>query len=150
MATPKVFAGRIRKISGYVVANSPILVKKAAFAIDAQVVVATPVDTGRARSNWVVGLNGPVTEEVTNFPKGKNKSTKQAATQKAINDGSFRILQHLEGQSIYISNNLNYIMKLNQGTSDQAGKNFVEKSIAAGVAAIRGVKLLKNNGIGIF
>jgi len=143
MADANQFAKRMAKLAFNIEANSSETVQKAALAIDAQVVISTPVDTNRARSNWLVGINGPITEETDDFPKGKKGSGGAAATRAAKEKGKRQILKHKPGQSIYISNNVKYINDLNRGTSIQAPAMFVQMGVLAGVKAVKGVKLLK-------
>jgi hypothetical protein len=44
-------------------------------------------------------------------------------------------------QDIHITNNLDYIMDLNQGSSAQAPAAFVEEAVDAGVKAARATKI---------
>lgn len=83
-------------------------------------VMLTPVDTGRAKGNWFVGLNKSVraTEE------DRRQST-------ALSDGLNVIggAKAMKYPEIVLSNNLPYIESLNNGTSDQAPKKFIETEI---------------------
>ena len=81
----------------------------------------TPVDTGRARGNWFVGLNTP------NRTVSENRS---AST--ALSDGTATInkTESVVYPSIIISNNLPYIERLNDGHSQQAPAKFVESEIS--------------------
>ena len=142
MATPEQFAKNMAERGLKIEINSSKAVQRVSLAIDAQVVVATPVDTGRARSNWRVGIDAAVTDETNRFPMGMRGSSGQAAAAKAINDAKEIILKQKPGQAIFISNNVKYIGDLNRGTSKQAPKLFVQKAIIAGANAIRGVKIL--------
>lgn len=112
------------------------IVRKAALAADQAVVTATPVDTGRARSNWIVSLNSPAT---TTKP-----TTGAGAANDAITQGAGEIGRFAETDSaIYITNNLPYIQRLNDGYSKQAPANFVQQAIERGVSAIKGARVLK-------
>ena len=122
--------------------NADKLVKKVALVIDSHVVLGTPVDEGRARSSWVVGISKPSRLVPKNFPKGKDGSTRAEAGQKSIKRAQERIASRKSGQTIVISNNVSYIGDLNDGTSDQAPKNFVELAILTGIRSIKGVKLV--------
>lgn len=92
--------------------------KKDALLIDRGVVLATPVDTGRARANWIVSLGDPVT--TTTEEQGESVSFAQ---------GQAEILKQKGFQRIIIQNNLPYIKKLNDGHSKQAPKKFIERVI---------------------
>lgn len=82
------------------------------------VIVATPVDTGQARSNWrvKVGSIDGTTDESTD-KSGQGAISKGIAT---IQSGGGL------GKIVYLSNSLKYIEKLNDGWSMQAPKNFMQ------------------------
>ena len=122
--------------------GSANLQRRTALAVHQTVVVGTPVDEGRARSNWNVA-NGGVDETVrdTAVP-GSMGSTGDANTAAAIARGRNIIARHRRGQSIHITNNLPYIEALNNGSSAQAPAGFVEEAIAAGNAAARRGRVL--------
>lgn len=86
------------------------------------VVLATPVDTGRARGNWQASLSAPIKAEIKRIDK---------SGQSAINAGNSEIgkARDVEYPVIFITNNLPYISALNAGTSDQAPEKFVETVI---------------------
>ena len=85
-------------------------------------VLATPVDTGRARGNWQVSVSRPINSQSKDFDKGGgatiNKGVAETAKAKII---KYPIL--------WLTNNLPYIEALNNGHSDQAPKKFVEAAI---------------------
>jgi len=100
------------------------------------VVFLTPVDTGRARANWFVGVGGPNTERKDTNPGAKGNQGFAGS----FEQGKRKILTTPAiGQDIYLSNNLPYISKLNEGSSDQQPAGFVERAIQAGVNTIRGL-----------
>ena len=84
------------------------------------VTFASPVDTGRFRANWVVGLNSPDNNE---YP---NRTSANAAKQRA--NSQIKRFEYTGNQVIYINNNLPYARRLNNGYSQQAGKLFVERA----------------------
>lgn len=81
----------------------------------------TPVDTGRARSNWNVDINIVDVQivEPTSKDPGPEKALSAIARYK-LNDVA------------YISNNLPYIRRLNEGYSQQAPAAFVETAVDIG------------------
>lgn len=125
------FGRNMREHGERVEENAAAIVRKCGLAVDATVVIATPVDSGRARGNWQVQLNGPAsgTLEVTD---------KTGAG--AIAQGQAAIAGHQPGGSIHITNNLPYIGRLNEGWSAQAPAGFVQKAVLAGLAAVRGAR----------
>lgn len=84
------------------------------------VVLDTPVDTGRARGNWQASLNSPIssTLPVNDTGGGSTISKGAGVSQKAK-----------LGDSIFYTNNLPYIGRLNDGSSAQAPRMFVEANV---------------------
>ena len=87
--------------------------KDYAFALYSSIVKKTPVDTGRARGNWQVTVGAPASDEVETTrktPKGRE------------------IIPEPNGdESIFITNNLPYITKLEYGGYTTKGET--EKTI---------------------
>ncbi len=138
MADLRQFAGRIRVIGQRIEQNADAMVRKVALAVDSAVVIGTPVDTGRARSNWQVNIGSPADGTREAYSEGKDGSTGGANAQAAIDQGKAEIGKYRGGSSIHITNNLPYIGRLNDGWSAQAPAGFVEKAVLVGVAAAQG------------
>lgn len=122
------FSARIRDIGRQVESNSVEVMKTVALVVDQAVVSATPVDTGRAKTNWIAELNHP-SSQITNIadPSGSTALSQARTTIASVRQGS----------TIHITNNLPYIQRLNDGYSAQAPAGFVEQSIQIGVDAVR-------------
>ena len=108
------------------------LLAQTSLAVLGQVVMATPVDTGRARSNWHLDVDKPVrttTEDTTS----QNLEEGRAASETVKGD-----------DTVYISNNLPYIERLNDGHSKQAPANFVE---SAAIIARRKIAEIAKRGL---
>lgn len=97
--------------------------QKVVLAADSTVVLATPVDTGRARGNWLPSIGTPREETLRDKfdPSGQN----------AIAEATALVSSVKAGDTVYISNNLEYIQALNEGHSQQAPAGFVEKAVQA-------------------
>jgi len=147
MADLRQFAGRIRVIGKRIEKNADAMTRKVALAVDSAVVIATPVDTGRARSNWQVNLGGPASGTRDALDPGKEGSTSGPNAQAAIEQGQTEIAKYKGGSSIHITNNLPYIGRLNDGWSAQAPSGFVEKAVLVGVAAAQGAGSLLQNAL---
>lgn len=147
MTDLRTFAGRIKVVGKRVEDNADRLTRKVALAVDAAVVIATPVDTGRARSNWQVSLGEAASGTREAFSEGKDRSTESANTQAALEEGKAVISEYKGGTDIHITNNLPYIGRLNEGWSAQAPSAFVEKAVLVGVAAVQGAGGLLQNAI---
>lgn len=82
------------------------------------VVLKTPVDTGRARSNWQLSINIPKTD------------VKKTTNNTAVADGNNTLRTIKLGEDIYITNNLPYIGRLERGHSKQAPRGMVALTLA--------------------
>lgn len=141
------FARRMRRYGKMVEDNANLTKRKAALAVDATVVLATPVDTGRARSNWQASLGAPAAGQREAYAEGTAGSTAAANTTEALNQAKAVISGSVPEQAVHITNNLPYISRLNEGWSAQAPMAFVQKAVLVGLDAIRGTRLLvKSNG----
>ncbi len=123
----------------------------AALAVDQTIVLATPVDTGRARSNWLVTTDAPSDQMISPYAPlapGKDpfKIGEGQNANAAMDQGKQVIAQVLPGQSVCVTNNLPYIGRLNEGYSAQAPANFVEAAIDAGLKAVAGARIDTGKG----
>jgi hypothetical protein len=86
------------------------VVQGAALTVDQAAVLSTPVDTGRARGNWIATIGSPATnaDQEPDKPGYATIAKAEAAVRQ------FKI-----GDIIYISNNVEYIVPLNEGHSPQ-------------------------------
>ncbi|WP_163998676.1 HK97 gp10 family phage protein [Pyxidicoccus caerfyrddinensis] len=97
------------------------VVRKAALGVLANVVTASPVDTGRFRGNWQVGVGGRPSGEVEGADKD-GAATLAAA--KSVLDGAE------VGDTVYLTNNLPYARRLEFGHSQQAPRGMVRTTLA--------------------
>lgn len=138
----KSFARRIDVLAERVETGSASLHKATGLAVDQTVVLATPVNEGRARSNWQVGVGIAPSEVIEPYAPGSGGNTGAQNAQAAIEQGKIAISTAPPGQDIHITNNLSYIGALNDGHSAQAPAGFVELAIQAGVQTVRSKKIL--------
>lgn len=144
MATFKQVAKNIRSVAKNVRGNADITVRKVALAIDQALVLSTPVDTGRARANWEVNVAAPAEGVVTVFPQAKGDAIGSVGT-----SGMFAMQAAIantkgySGGGIFITNNLPYIIPLNNGHSKQAEPGWVENAILNGIRAVRSVTFIE-------
>jgi hypothetical protein len=129
----------VAEIVGAVESEIDDIARKTAFSVLTNVVLATPVGNptlwkqpesappgyvgGHARRNWQVGLRAPKNDELPGVDKSGTT---------AIAKGRGTIDAYRKGK-IYITNNVPYINRLNNGWSRQAPIGFVERSITRGV-----------------
>jgi len=102
------------------------VVKKVALQVLKGVVNKTPVDTGRARSNWMTEVNAipENTVELTG-----NLSRAQAAAE-SINRGVEAVAGLKPFSNVSIANNLPYIGVLEYGGSKQAPDGMLRVTLA--------------------
>lgn len=101
-------------------------VKKVALGLAAALVRLTPVDTGRARSNWITTDGAPTDAIVEENDKSGAPSIKSAEA-----------VQPKLGRTIFINNNLPYIGWLNNGTDNMKAFNMIPRAIAAVKRALK-------------
>lgn len=92
-------------------------------AIHANLTETTPVDTGWARSNWQMSAGSPI-ESTLGLPGTSGVPPLVVGYQ-------------LRQGPIYITNNVPYIQRLNEGYSQQAPAGFVQAAIERGVGEAR-------------
>lgn len=99
-------------------------------SVIANLVRNTPVDTSRAISNWMTSINKPTLgAAIEPHVFGIQGSSWSASASTTLNL-AFSIIDFKKpNQSVYISNNTEYIMELETGSSTQAPAGFVEISI---------------------
>lgn len=139
----KAFGKRMREIADRVEPGAHKVVQQVALAVDQTVVLATPVDTGRARANWQVQAGVATSDIIEAYSPGKGASTSTENTRAALEQGKIAVSAAQPGQEIHITNNLAYIGALNDGHSAQAPAGFVEEAVAAGVQTIRTARILE-------
>jgi hypothetical protein len=117
-------------------------VKAIADSVLTELVVRTPIDVGTAKSNWVVGINDYGDGPIPAYAPGTGGSTFQQNVNDAIEAGSREIANATLNDTINITNNLDYIEKLNNGSSTQAPAGFVEDAVVIGITAVKNVKII--------
>lgn len=81
---------------------------------------ATPIDTGKAASNWLVSLGFPKTREIEAHEPGEGGSTKAANVAATVKAAREAVKNKKLGQNIFITNNIDYMDPLaNDGHSPQ-------------------------------
>lgn len=108
------------------------------------VVFNTPVDTGRARSNWIVTRGSPANWSRLAFAPGQGLGAGETANAIAtIEAGNGAIALAQPADNLFITNNVQYIRELNQGKSTQAGSHFVQRAVLSGLAEVQLTKVLR-------
>ena len=123
----KKFKMQIKNEIDDVLVQSQEFKEKIGFDCFAGIVKRTPVDTGRARGNWMVSLGSAVEAVVDSGPTISNDEPVPSALK---NEGLSTISKSKPGQDIVISNNLPYIVRLEEGHSKQAPTGMVAHTLA--------------------
>lgn len=127
MPSLREFARNIEIIADGVPINAAAAVRELALDIERRLVLSTPVDTGQARSNWLVGVNAPRRDRRSPVPPAAAIATAAAALASTRSE-----------DVVFMSNNLPYIVSLNRGKSRQAPAGYVQRDVNAAVRAQRG------------
>lgn len=113
-------------------------IKRLALDITANLVRApseggTPVDTGWARANWIPSVSAPAS--ALRDPGSRDaRAASVGGASSAQAAGQADVLGYkLSRGPVYVSNNVPYIVRLNEGSSRQAPKGFVQAAIAKAV-----------------
>ena len=104
-------------------------VKRVGLSIMNNLYMDTPVDTGFARSNWHVSYG---------TPQEAIAGSKESVTDTFFSAGLAMIEAWSMGLgSIYITNSVPYIGRLNDGWSKQAPSSFVQMAVARALASAK-------------
>lgn len=104
-------------------------VQKISMEMLSRIIMRTPVDTGRARANWSVSVGNPVTVQTEAVdPSGGQTIARGAAI--------IASMDKLE--TVWISNNLPYANRLENGWSQQAPAGMVAVTFAEIGAFLKG------------
>lgn len=138
MSTPSnflQFTASLDKYGEKLKAHLDKVVMHMAFAICENITVGgahasgTPVDTGFARKSWVVSLGSPAA--VSGDTANKSRAD-YAADAAAVMDALGAVLVNAKaGESVFLSNNVDYILALEYGHSLQAPYGMVEVTLSA-------------------
>lgn len=127
---------QIRVVMSAVEKFSESFIKKMALDIVANLSRApseggTPVDTGWARANWLASVGQSVKK-----PSGSPETVSVAEADQQAGLGQVLAFR-LGAGSVFISNNVPYILRLNDGHSQQAAPGFVQRAIQEAVTNVR-------------
>lgn len=130
-------APRIREVIKNLKTERERIVKVAAKTILETLVYNTPVDTSKALSNWQASIGTPIDSTRNAIAEGKAKSTQSTSAAVALALGEIPINKFTVGNVIHITNNLDYIEGLNNGTISKQPGAFVQKAIQLADSVVR-------------
>ena len=121
-------AGQIAEIMR---SRTKSLMKMATVEFFRQAIISTPVDTGRARFGGYCTVGTPSNEVPPYAPKGWKSNHGQNPYFSVQNIAERTELPSFTiTDTLYIANNVEYIVPLNNGRSKQAPARFVERAAA--------------------
>lgn len=127
--------------------NADMVVRKCTFEMFKRVIIKSPVDTGRFKSNWqaavgvvpsgTIGLADSITHDEGGKERDRGASRDAAAGSAAFARVNAVALSGKAGDVIYLVNNLHYANELEYGHSNQAPEGMVRISILEWNAVVR-------------
>lgn len=147
MGTFATLSNSLRQQAKNIKSNTSLLVRRCATVVIEELAVRTPIDSGRAKSNWIVTLNSPTIARIEPHHFGVLGSTapqtiKTVQARAAIVINRFKI-----GDTVIIQNNLDYIVDLEKGSSKQSPAGFIHQSLARIPLVVQGTQILRYNGV---
>lgn len=152
-------AAKLERIEKNLPKKLNVVAQRVAAVVLTTAATNTPVDTGRAVSNWNIGLGAANTASRGSYAYGdysKSQVQHKAALATVITVGKIKIKESTPNQAIHVSNNAisdgvirsGYIQDINRGVSSNGIPlirhnskynygGFKEKAIAAGLAELR-------------
>lgn len=97
--------------------QAPKFIRKIALDLLRKVTMKSPVDTGRFRANWMVGIGGA------------DETTTDSTVNDAMMRGAIILSAYRDLKQIHLSNNLSYAAELEHGRSMQAPLGVAEISV---------------------
>lgn len=127
--------------------NSSLLVRRCSSVVIEELAIRTPIDSGKAISNWILTLNSKTIAVIESHNFGVFGSTFPSVSKTTIGRALNTLKGYKAGDTVYIQNNTEYIDDLNKGTSKQAPSGFVQASLQRVDVIIANTDILKYNGV---
>jgi hypothetical protein len=121
------FAKDVQKFEIKVGKLSTEVIKKIVFEMYTRIVLRTRFDTGRARGNWMISIGGPATGT-------SNRTSKSGPVGSELAQ-----LSAYRAGDVWITNNLNYIRFLENGTRSFQGDHMVSRTVAEFRSIVKGL-----------
>jgi len=114
------FAADLKRLCDAAGDKAELVVRKAALGLGGQMVDRSPVDTGRFKSNWMTGIGAMDSSTTTAADRSGQASRTKLQAQIAV---------WKPGQTIWITNNMPYAYRLENGYSKQAPGGMVRLAV---------------------
>jgi len=151
MSTLLQFSRNIRSIGSRIENNSAKVVRDTSKAALRSLINGTPVDTGKARSNWRVGLGAPTRSVIPAYSPGKKLGRGERLNARAALAAGFARINQLRigpvagraGKAVFITNSIPYLDELRRGSSTQQGNDWVGLALIEASTVIKSARLLR-------
>ncbi len=147
------FSQRINVHADRLAGNVLEIMRDVALAVQREIVLSTPVDTGKARSNWRVTVGHAAVGVIEPYAPGSHlgrgesgnasAALNQARSELGVIKVSGKALGGFKVPNLFITNRVSYMSKLNNGSSAQAAAAFVQAGIHAGIQVAKRGRLFK-------
>jgi len=124
------FAIDLRKFGDVTREQAELIFRKITLDLDTRIVLGTPVDTGRARGNWFPSINTP-SNEIDLDAADKTGAEASGRLNSVVAGAKY-------GSVVWFTNNLPYILPLENGSSQQAPQGMVDLNLNAVAAQFGG------------
>jgi len=118
------FASALLALADYAEASVETVIRKACIDLYKMIVERTPIDTGRAKASWSLGIDHG--EDKADDEDGYSFNEISSIIQDNVSEFKFGI----HDDQVVIYNNMEYIEQLENGTSQQAPSGMVSISLA--------------------
>lgn len=126
---------QLRQVIGALDSFTEQTIRELTLEATANLIEDTPVDIGWARNNWIPSIGVSREENLTKIkPNAALASAARATQQQGITEVALRYRLMLG--AVFITNNVPYILPLNDGSSTQAPKGFVQIAIRKAIAKV--------------
>ena len=130
MADAKTFNVGLKKFAGDAKKQGERYTKAIIIGLYRDCILRTPVDTGRARSNWMLSINSPLRGVTETKDSEAQKGSHSGRSHAMSSVADAKLKQGLEDASmVYITNSVPYIGRLDEGHSAQNTKGIIKPAI---------------------
>jgi hypothetical protein len=126
--------GQVDAIVADLARHSEDAIRRLASEVHAELVEATPIDIGWARANWVPSVGAPFLTDPITDPEATDVQVQLGAASAGL--GAVANYTLADGAA-FVSNNVPYIRRLDEGWSAQAPAGFVKAAIERAVRNVR-------------
>ena len=117
------FSFAVSRFASQTKEKEKLVIRRIAIEVFRRIIHGTPVDTGRAKGNWQCTTGSMASGTVEKLDKSGSATI--AAMRAEVSGWTPK-----DDLPAFITNNLPYIQRLNEGHSEQAPPHFIEQVVA--------------------